>query len=74
MTYVLPTEDLEDFNLIRKNYLDIENYDFEKIINKIFLTSIILITFRNDNSINTLTKIQINKNKVIKSYSFKILI
>ena len=47
--YVLPTEDLEDLNLIRKNYLDIENYDFEKIIEKYFLeNSIVAIFFKNE--------------------------
>ena len=71
ITYVLPTEDLEDFNLIRKNYLDIENYDFEKIIEKYSLdNSIVSIFFRNENEIKVLSKIQIKENKVIKSYSF----
>ena len=29
--YILPTEDLEDLNLIRKNYLEIENYSLKKL-------------------------------------------
>ena len=33
--YILPTEDLEDLNLIKKNYLELENYNFEDIIKKI---------------------------------------
>ena len=34
--YILPTEDLEDFNLIKKNYLELENYNFDEIIKKYF--------------------------------------
>ncbi len=70
--YVLPTEDLEDLNLIRKNYLEIENFNFEKIIEKYFIdNSIIAIFFRNENEIKVLSKIRIKENKVIKSDSFK---
>ena len=69
--YVLPTEDLEDLNLIRKNYLDIENYDFEKIIEKYFLdNSIVSIFFKNEDKIKVLSKIKIKDEKVIKSTSF----
>jgi hypothetical protein len=70
--YVLPTEDLEDLTIIRNNYLEIENYNFEKIIEKYFIdNSIIAIFFRKDNEINVLSKIRIKENKVIKSNSFK---
>ena len=69
--YVLPTEDLEDLNLIRKNYLDIENYNFEKIIEKYFLdNSIVSIFFKNTKEIKVLSKIKIKNEKVIKSTSF----
>ena len=68
----MPTEDLEDLNFIRENYLEIENYNFEKIIEKYFIdNSIIAIFFRKDNEINVLSKIRIKENKVIKSNSFK---
>jgi len=70
--YVLPTEDLEDLNFIRENYLEIENYDFEKIIEKYFIdNSIVAIFFRNKDEIKVLSKIKIKENKVIKSNSFK---
>ncbi len=69
--YVLPTEDLEDLNLIRENYSEIENYNFDKIIEKYFLdSSIIAIFFRNKDEIKVLSKIKIKDNKVIKSNSF----
>ena len=69
--YVLPTEDLEDLYLIRKNYLEIENYDFEKIIEKYSIdNSIIAIFFKNIKEIKVLSKIRIKNKKVIKSNSF----
>ncbi len=69
--YVLPTEDLEDLNLIRKNYLEIENYDFEKIIKKYSLeNSIVAIFFKNEDKIKILSKIKLKENQVIKSFSF----
>ena len=69
--YILPTEDIEDLNLIRKNSLDIENYNFEKIIKKYFIdNSIIAIFFKNDDRIKVLSKIKIKENQVIKSFSF----
>ena len=61
--YVLPTEDLEDLTIIRNNYLEIENYNFEKIIEKYFIdNSIIAIFFKKDNEINVLSKIRIKEN------------
>ena len=70
--YILPTEDLEDLNLIKKNYLELENYNFEDIIKKYYLeNSIIALIFRDDNQIKILSKIKIKDNKVIKSNSFK---
>ena len=69
--YVLPTEDLEDLNLIQKNYLEIENLNFEKIIKKYYLdNSIVAIIFKNEDKIKILSKIRIKENKVIKSFSF----
>ena len=69
--YVLPTEDLEDLNLIRKNQLDIENYDFKKIIEKYYLdNSIVAIFFKNEKEIKVLSKINIKDEIIIKSSSF----
>ena len=70
--FLLPTEDLEDLNLIKKNYLDLENYDFNEIIKKYFLKySIIALIFKDNNEIKILSKININDKIVIKSNSFK---
>ena len=71
INYILPTEDIEDLNLIRKNYLEIENYDFEKIFKKYSIdNSIVAIFFKNQDKIKILSKIRIKENQVIKSFSF----
>ncbi len=70
--YILPTEDLEDLSFIRKNSSEIENYDFEIIIDKYFLdNSIVAIFFKNEKEIKVLSKIEIKGEKIIKSNSFK---
>jgi len=70
--YLLPTEDLEDFNLIKEKYLDLENYDFKEIIEKYFLEkSIIALIFRSNDEIKVLSKINIGDKKIIKNDSFK---
>jgi len=70
--YILPTEDLEDLNLIKKNYLELENYDFDEIVKKYILDNyIIALFFKDDDQIKVLSKINIKDKKVIKSNSFK---
>ena len=34
LNYILPTQDLDDFSLIKKNINNLETYDFKEIINK----------------------------------------
>ena len=69
--YLLPTEDLEDINLIKSKSNDIENYNFEKIIEKYFLDhSIVALIFKNNNEIKILSKISIKDKKIIKNNSF----
>ena len=71
VNYILPTEDLEDLNFIRKNYSEIENYNFENIIKKYSLqNSIVAIFFKDEKEIKVLSKIDIKNKKVIKSNSF----
>jgi len=71
INYILPTEDLEDLNFIRKNYSEIENYDFDNIIKKYSLdNSIIAIFFKDEKEIKILSKIVIKNEKFIKSNSF----
>ncbi len=69
--YILPTEDLEDINIIKKNYENIEEYEFKEITNKYFLkNSIITLIFNNEDGLRVLSKITIKKNKNIKNQSF----
>src|SRR5210317_2432836 len=71
INYILPTEDLEDLNLIRKNYSEIENYNFENIIKKYSLdNSIVAIFFKGEKEIKILSKINLKNEKFIKSNSF----
>ena len=70
--YLLATEDLEDLSLIKENFLDLENYDFNQIIKKYFLDySIVALIFKDNNEIKVLSKIYTVDKKVIKSNSFQ---
>tara|TARA_B100000029_G_scaffold498714_1_gene567943 strand:+ start:4403 stop:5464 length:1062 start_codon:yes stop_codon:yes gene_type:complete len=72
INYLLPTEDLEDLNFIKKNIDNIENYNFEEIIKKYFLNnSIVSIIFKNKNDIKVLSKIYIKDKEIILNNSFK---
>ncbi|MBD1153138.1 hypothetical protein IDG80_00670 [Pelagibacterales bacterium SAG-MED24] len=72
INYILASEDLEDLNLIKDNYLELENYDFNEIIKKYYMeNSIITLIFKDQNQIKVLSKINIKDKKVIKSNSFK---
>ncbi len=69
--YLLPTEDLEDINLIKSKSNEIENYNFEKIIEKYYLNnSIVALVFRNNKETKILSKINIKDQKIIKNNSF----
>ena len=71
LDYVLPTEDLEDINLIRNKFEFIEEYNFDEIIDKYNLKdSIIALVFKGKKEIRILSKINIKKNITIKNQSF----
>ncbi len=70
--YLLPSEDLEDLNLIKEKLEVIETYDFNEITKKYFLkNSIISLIFRSKNEVRILTKIYNDKNEIIKNDTFK---
>jgi hypothetical protein len=72
LRYVLPTEDLEDFNLIKHNLKNLENYDFKEIIQKYNLEDyIITIIFKNDKNIRVLNKINFNEKIDLKNLKFE---
>tara|TARA_B100000795_G_C22773524_1_gene428964 strand:- start:623 stop:1702 length:1080 start_codon:yes stop_codon:yes gene_type:complete len=60
--YVLPSEDLEDLNLISNKIDIIEDYDFKEIIKKYNLENyIITIIFKNNEEIRVLSKINFDQ-------------
>ena len=69
--YVLPTEDLEDLNLIKSKYEIIEKYDFKEITSKYFLNdSIIALIFKNESDLRILSKINIQDQIILKNQTF----
>ena len=69
--YILPTQDLEDLNLIKEKYENIEKYDFKDIISKYYLKdSIITLIFKNDNRVRILSRITVNDKVILKNQSF----
>ena len=69
--YVLPTEDLEDLEMIKKKYDSLEQYDFKEIINKYYLNdAIISLIFKNKNKIRILSRISIKNDVYLKNRSF----
>ncbi len=71
LNYVLPTEDLEDFKLIKSKASNLENYDFQEIINKYNLDDyIIMIIFKNNQKIRILNKINFNGTMDLKNLKF----
>ena len=69
--YVLPTEDLEDLEIIKKKYEFLEQYDFNEIINKYYLNdAIISLIFKNKNKIRVLSRLKIKDDIFLKNRSF----
>ena len=61
LDYLLPSEDIEDLVELQKTSKDIETYDFSNLINKYDIKdSIILIIYKESNSVRTLSKINLN--------------
>lgn len=72
LNYILPNEDIEDFNLIKRNIKNLENYDFKDITKKYnFDDYIIMVIFKNKQGVRVLNKIFFNKNKNIKNFKFQ---
>ncbi len=72
INYILPTEDIEDFNIIKTNIENLENYDFKEIRDKYNIDDyIIMIVFKNKQEIRVLNKIVFNQNKNLKNLNFQ---
>ena len=69
--YILPTEDLEDLNLIKKQYDLIEQYDFKEITSKYYLDdSIVALIFINQKTLRILSRITVNDKVFLINESF----
>jgi len=72
LNYLLPSEDLEDVNLLLQNSKSIEDYDFKEIIKKYDLNDfIITIIYKNNNDLKILSKIQLNQFFKIDNQSYE---
>ena len=71
LEYILPTEDLEDINIIKSKNEFIEQYDFKEITDKYNLeNSIIALIFKDKKKIRILSRITNKKDVLIKNQSF----
>jgi hypothetical protein len=71
LNYLLPSEDIEDLIELQRTSKDIEIYDFSNLINKYDIKdSIILIIYKEANSIRTLSKINLNNSLKIQNKNY----
>ena len=72
LNYILPTEDLDDFNLIKRYSKILESYNFSEIIKKYnFDEYIVSIIFKENNTIKVLNKMNFNQEEDLKNISFQ---
>ncbi len=71
LNYILPTQDLDDFSLIKRNINNLEAYDFKEIINKYNINDyIIMIVFNDNNKIRVFNKIFFNQKNNLKNLNY----
>ncbi len=71
LNYILPSEDIEDLELINQNSRSIEEYNFKEIIKRYDLKDyIITIIYKNNNEYKVLSKIQLNQSYIIDNKKF----
>ena len=72
LNYILPNEDIDDYNIIKKNINNLEDFDFREISKKYnFEDFIIMIIFKNNEEIRVLNQIAFNNNQNLKNFKFK---
>ena len=72
INHLLPSEDLEDVELINQNSNSIEEYDFKEIINRYDLKDyIVTIIYKDNNNYKILSKIKLNQSLVIHNQKFE---
>ena len=73
LNYILPTDDIEDYNLIKHNSSNLENYNFKEIIKKYDLDNyIISIIFKDNNKIKILNKINFNEKEDLENININL--
>ncbi len=71
LKYILPNEDLEDIGIIQNKINDIENYNFDEIISKYDVNDYaIVIIFKNEKKLRSLSKILLNNQLIILNENF----
>ena len=71
--YILPNEDIEDYDIIKKNINNIENYNFKEITEKYNLKNeIILIMLKSNSQLRVFSRIKFEKNKLLLNKIFNI--
>ncbi len=74
LNYILPTEDIDDIKIFDSNIDLIDQYNFEKIVEKYDLDNhIILVIYQNNNNTNILSKLQLNNKQKILNFNYKYL-
>ena len=77
LIYLLPTDDLDDIQIIKSKYEYLEDYDFKEIVNKYFLDDyIISLIYKNSSDLRVLSKIKLSDkivldNKVFRNFTDK---
>jgi len=71
LDYLLPSEDIEDLIELQKTSNDIETYNFSNLINKYDIKdNIVLIIYKEGNSIRTLSKVNLNNTLKIQNKNY----
>ena len=71
LNYLLPSEDLDDVNILSQNSKSIEDYDFKEITKKYDLNDyIVVIIYKNNDKLKILSKINFNKSYKIDNQQF----
>ena len=69
--YVLPSQDIEDYNVIKKNIYNIENYNFKEITEKYNLQNeIILILLKSSLQLRVFSKIKFGKRNLLSNNTY----
>ena len=73
LNYILPTEDLEDLNIVKKNIKNLEEFEFSEIVKKYNIVNyIVSIFYLDSNQTRLLSKISFDNKKNLKNTTINI--